>query len=273
MAKHYLGADIGLYNNLKKAEDTIIKYKGNLIQIFIIPLKKYKTIYDKFKFKNIKVVVHSSYLNNLCNNWDKYSWWIKNLEEEIKLSSKIGAESIVIHFGKRKNLTIQQAYNNMFTSLLYIHTITDKYKINLLLETSTGQGSEICSNLDELKYFYDKIKNSNNKSFKDRVKICIDTCHVFSAGYNLRGKDNIKSFLKLFDSKIGLNNVKLIHLNDSKVDMGSKVDRHASLGKGFIGIENINYLYEQFKKLNIPIILETPNDSYKKEIKNLLFSL
>lgn len=272
---HYLGADIGYYDDLNLAKTVIKKYGGNIIQIFIIPGKKYISMYNNYTKNDvdssIKIVVHASYTYNFCRVWDEYSWWIKSFQDDVLKACALGAEYIVLHFGKSLGMKKEEAYNNMYTSLLYLHDHLSSCNIQILLETPAGQGSEICSSIDDLAHFYHKIRKSPNKSFRNRVKICLDTCHVYAAGYmeNVKG---ITDYFKEFNTKIGINNIKLVHLNDSKVKFGYKVDRHAGLGDGYIGIKNIVTLYNFFKDINIPIILETPGESYRKEIKKLLFS-
>lgn len=263
---HYFGADIGYYDDLITAQNEITKYGGNIIQIFILNNKKYNKIYDT-KLK-IKTVVHASYLNNLCKPWDKYSWWIKNLENEILKASQLNSIGIVLHFGKQMDLKIEEAYNNMYSALLYIHTKTIEHKnIIIMLETPANS---FCSNFDELVNFYNKIKNCNNKDFKKRIKLCVDTCHIYAAGYDITSIKKINDYFSMFENKIGLKYIKLIHLNDSKGICGSKLDRHMGIGQGYIGYENLLYIYRLFKNKNVPIILETPNINYRTEINNFL---
>ena len=277
--EHYFGAHFESYNLIESAEKIKLA-GGNLIQIFLtLPgdqettertdqeLIKFKKYLDQNK---MKVVVHSSYMHNLARDWDTYSWWLKNLELEIEYAHKIGAIGVVIHFGKQLELSIEEAYNNMYTSLVFIHNKTIKYKdVLLLLETSTGQGTELCWRMEDLAYFYKKFSKNENKELKDRVKLCVDTCHIFSAGYNLKTKGDIKRYLEAFEELIGLRYIKLIHLNDCKVSIGSQKDRHENIGKGYIGFTGLKIFFDYFKNLNVPIVLETPDYGYRKEIKLL----
>ncbi|CAH6421762.1 Apurinic/apyrimidinic (AP) endonuclease [uncultured virus] len=280
MDKFYFGTHINVYENYINSTKLVKKFGGNFVQIFITIPGQQKTSNisnkDLIDFKtflmdnDMKVVVHSSYLHNLARDWDPHSWWLKNLELEIKYASVIGAIGVVIHFGKRMELSIEEAYNNMYTSLIYIHNKTKKYKdVKLILETSTGQGTEICYKLEDLGYFYKKFSKNNNKEIKDRIKLCVDTCHVFAAGYDLKTKDNVDFFLQTFEELIGLNHIYLIHLNDSKMDVGSNKDRHENIGEGHIGIIGLDYFFKYFRNLKIPIILETPGGKYEEEIKLL----
>jgi deoxyribonuclease-4 len=270
----YFGSHINVSQGLIQSAKDIYKAEGNLLQIFYDDAKHFnKSDINKFKqylqSNHMKVVVHASYKFNLAREWDKYSHWINHLIDEIEFSYNIGAFGIVLHFGKKLNLSLEEAYNNMFTSLIHVHRHTIKYKkVKLLLETSTGQGTELCYRIDDLAYFFRKFKIFSS-DLRDRFRICIDSCHIFSAGYCLKNKNHIKLFLETFDELIGLRYVSLIHLNDCKVDCGMQIDRHANIGKGYIGYNGLKYFFDYFRKLNIPIVLETPNEGYKYEIRYL----
>jgi deoxyribonuclease-4 len=267
--------------SLEKAAKKVKAAGGNMIQIMLNePINKKdinKNILYKFKEylikHNIKVVIHSSYMHNMARNWDAHSWWLNNLESEIKYANYIGAIGVVLHFGKKMDLTKEEAYNNMYTSLVHVNNMTLKYKhVKIFLETSTGQGSEMCYKLEDLAHFYKKFSKSENKQLKHRIKLCLDTCHIFSAGYDLRNKLKVKMYLEAFEELVGLRYIGLIHLNDSKVEIGSQVDRHQNIGQGYIGLPGLVEFFKYFKKLKVPIVLETPNSGYKTEIKLILNS-
>lgn len=266
--------DVGIKNMIK----IVKKAGGNLIQIFI-PLRINENVHknklmktrEYLKKKRMAIVIHSSYQHNLARNWDEHSWWLISLETEIISAYYLGAIGVVIHFGNQMSLSREEAYNNMYTSLIYIHNKTKKYKkVLILLETSTGQGTELCYKLEDLAYFYKKLSKNPNREIRERIKLCVDTCHVFAAGYNLKSINNVKLFIETFEELIGLRHIKLIHLNDCKVDAGEKKDRHQNIGKGYIGYENLKYIFDYFRKLEVPIVLETPNHGFIKEIKMLL---
>ena len=127
----------------------------------------------------------------------------------------------------------------MFSSILYILNQTEKYKdVYFIIETSSGQGSETLTKLEDLAHFINKFKNTK---YENRIKLCIDTCHIFAAGYDIRDKNKFNEFIKLFDKLIGLDKVILVHLNDSKEDLNSHKDRHESIGKGKIGSKRIKF--------------------------------
>lgn len=251
---------------------------GNLLQIMLHePINSNKLDINKLtKFKNylnkhnMKIVLHSSYTHNIARTWDKYSWWLHNFIAEIKFAYYIGALGIVLHFGKKLDLSIQEAYNNMYTFLVYVNNQTQQYKdVTIFMETSTGQGTEICYKLEDLAHFYKKFSKSENKQLKQRIKLCIDTCHIFAAGYDIKTKTKVKLYLEAFEELIGLRFVGLIHMNDCKVDVGEQTDRHQNIGKGYIGLIGLKEFFNYFKKLKVPIVLETPTEGFKTEIKLL----
>jgi len=267
----FIGPHVHFSGNFERLID-LHKLTGcNLFQIFRKSNDKLKNI-EKFKKyaqkHNIKIVVHSSYTSNIASNWDKNTYWMLTLEEEVAFAHKIGAFGLVIHFGKSIELKMPDAYNNMFTAITYLHHKTiDMANVKLILETSAGQGSEMCSNFDDLVYFYNKFKI--NQELYDRIKICIDTCHIFSAGYDVRSYKHIHEYLKLFNQKIGISNLILVHLNDSKTPLGGKLDRHDVLGKGYIGAKGILELFKFFATYNVPMVIET-YQNYNDEIKFLI---
>ena len=268
--KYLIGAHLN-----SELEDLIEKTKiikkngGNIVQLFANKnskkaIKTYNEFSTYLKSQNMKCVVHSSYTINIAQNWDFHSWWLKQLILEIKIANSIGAIGVVVHLGKQLNIPKQVAINNTYTSIEYVLTKTKDCKIPILLETSSGQGTEMFSNIEEFGEFFKKIKSNENK-----IGICIDTCHIFSAGYDIRGKKNITNFLKQFDSKIGLENVKLIHLNDSKKELGSKIDRHSNYSNGTIGLDSIKIIAIFFKLIGVPIILETPSENIINDMTSI----
>lgn len=260
---------IGYHLSISKTtpfKDSIItaKHSGaKIIQLFSNnaddkTIEEVKNILSK---NNIISVIHASYTINLALNWNDKSPHILTLERDFEFASKIGASSVIVHTGKQLTLSKQQGFNNMFSAIAYILSRTNP-KINLLIETSAGQGTEMCYTLEELGRLFNKLKLLKNR----RIGVCIDTCHLFAAGYDIRTDIGLKMYLECFEETIGLKRVKLIHLNDSKKPCGSRLDRHANIGKGEIGIKPLKKFVKFFAKMNIPIVLETPNGNYKYEM-------
>ena len=238
-----------------------IEYYNNknckALQLFVSTNKKHKDFYKPKKklINNLGIIlsVHISYTINIASDSNNYSWGIMQFIEEIKIAHEIGAYAVVVHLGKQLDLTKEIALNNMFINLLKVLDAIDELDIKILIETSTGQGSEMCYNLDDFAMFFKKIKNN-------KIGICLDTCHIFNAGYDIRTKKTTETYLKEFDDKIGITNIKLIHLNDSYNDLGKHIDRHQNIGRGYIGVEGIKQIIMFFTSLNIPIVLETPDE-------------
>jgi deoxyribonuclease-4 len=267
----YIGPHIHFSGDFKRLID-LHKLTGcTLFQIFRKSDNKIKNLDLFLKYINkhdIKVVVHSSYSSNIAANWDKNTYWMLTLEEEVSFCNKVGAFGLVIHFGKSMELKIADGYNNMFTSLIYLHHKTlNMLNVKLILETPAGQGTEMCSHFDDLVYFYNKFKI--NDEIYNRIKLCIDTCHIFSAGYDVRTYKYIREYLKLFNQKIGISNLVLVHLNDSKTPLGGQLDRHEILGKGYIGKKGMLSLFKFFEYYDIPMVIETYRN-YVEEVKFLL---
>lgn len=241
-----------------ESEKLIKNNKIRLLQIFVDSDDNDKNIIDNY---DADYIVHASYSINLSRNWTEYSVWINTLISEINIAQVIKSKYIVVHLGKKLDLDNNVAYNNMYTSLLYVHNKTKKCKdVKICIETSSGQGTEMCYELKELAYFYGKIKNHPDKTFSNRVKICIDTCHIYASGIDINSKDKFKAFISKFDDMIGLNNLGLVHLNNSKEECGSKKDRHANFHNGKINMDVMMHIGKHFYDMNVPIIIETPHN-------------
>lgn len=263
------------FNNLINDAKRVYNIGGNIVQLFVNIVHKKNNNYACFikflKESNMKCVVHASYTINCAQQWDYHSWWIKQFIMEIEMAHTIGSFGIVIHLGKQLDLSIEESLNNMYTSLLYVHDQTKQYKnIKIFIETSTGQGSEICYKIDKLSHFFKKFSTHKNKEISERFAICVDTCHIFAAGYDLTNKNSIRDFFSIFDKLIGIEYIKLLHLNDSKNVLASHIDRHENIGYGFIGKNNIITIIKMFKRLGVPIILETPRIKQNEDLKLLV---
>ena len=274
----YLGAHIPVKKDIIKSLKYIISINGNTIQIFLgspFTVKKdSKTKIDEpkqikqFVIKNkLKLFIHANYMLNFCKEpfpSKKNLWAIENLLYDMIMGEKIGAIGCVIHMGSVQTRDKKHAIQNMINNIKYI--IKNTKKIKLILETSSSEGTKLGGNIDELLYIYKKV---NSK----RVGLCVDTAHIFAAGYKIDTVNGIKKYFNELNKKIGLNHLDLIHLNDSSEKLFSRKDRHVGLTKGYI-FKNKNVLKELLTicdKNSIPIILET-HDDYKKEIK-LLYKL
>ena len=207
------------------------------------------------------VICHAPYIINLANKEKIESWnfSISFLKNEIKRITEMGVGYIVVHPGNALKLDRMTALENIAEAINYI--IDGETKPMILLETMAGKGSECGINIYELKEILSKI------NLKDKVGICLDTCHLNDSGVDIAKFDD---YLVEFAKEIGLNKIKCVHVNDSKNVIGSHKDRHANIGLGTIGFDNlINVIYNP-KLKDVPKILETPHigeyPPYKLEI-------
>lgn len=193
------------------------------------------------------VIVHAPYIINLANDGASYDFAIKFLKEEIKRVDKLGMKYLVLHPGSHVGLGIEKGLDNIINGLNFV--LSEDNDVIICLETMAGKGSELGTSFEQIKKIIDGVKLS------DKLMVCLDTCHINDAGYDL---NNFDAILDEFDRIIGLNNLACLHINDSKNEIGAHKDRHENIGIGTIGFDNlINVIYN--KRLDgIPKILETP---------------
>jgi deoxyribonuclease-4 len=253
---------------------TGIKYANsigaNFIQIFLKSPRSYVTNnitieqLNKIKKQLIKYncgcVVHSSYVINLArppNNFQHFKG-VEVIADDMTYAYKIGAIGAIIHMGKNVlKLSNEEAMNNF---VIGIHSVLKKShrKSVLILETAAGQGTEMCTTLKEL----GKLRKMVDKKLRHRVKFCIDTCHVFAAGYNIKKKIELKKFIDEINKYLGWKNVCVIHLNDSVKKCGERKDCHAVVGKGKIGFKPLMRFVKIASHIhNIPIVMEPPHNN------------
>ncbi len=215
--------------------------------------------YELMKKNNIdlsNVIVHAPYIVNLANT-NNFDFSTSFLKKEIERCHELKMKYLVLHPGSYVNLDYNVAINNIAKGLNLI--LDNKFDVMILLETMAGKGTEIGKSFEELKTIIDKVK------FKDKIGVCLDTCHINDAGYDVSNFDNV---LDEFDRIIGLDKLKCLHINDSKNEKASHKDRHENIGFGYIGFDNLIKIIYNKKLENIPKILETPyvtKDNNSKE--------
>lgn len=221
------------------------------------------------KENNIDVknlVVHAPYIINLGNLKDEEIFKLAKrvLKDELYRTNYIGVKYLVLHPGAHLNFGEEAGLNRIVEGLNEVLE-EDNSDVTILLETMSGKGSELGKTFEELKYIIDHT----NK--KDRLGVCLDTCHIFDAGYDI--VNDLDGVLNKFDEVLGLNLLKVIHVNDSKNVLGSHKDRHANIGEGNIGYETLAkvvwhpLLVDKIKILETPYIDDKP--PYKEEIERL----
>ena len=194
-----------------------------------------------------KVVVHAPYIVNLANDDEvKFNFAVQFLKEELKRCAKLGIKKVVLHPGSHVGLGIYKGIENIAKGL---NLVLGEEDVTILLETMAGKGSEVGSKLEEIRRIIDLVED------KKHIGVCIDTCHLSDAGYDISKFDE---FLDEFDKIIGIEKIGCVHVNDSKNEMGSHKDRHENIGFGKIGFETLLKVIYNERLENVPKILETP---------------
>lgn len=289
--KNYLSGDIKL--------SSIKNVSPNAFQIFIGPrhtrsgknIKKYistkciKKIRELIEDHNARFVIHSNYLTQLTHKPTNNKKTLLAVINELNSGELLGADGVIVHLGsiniRHKNikLSCEEAHKNVVENVLKIMNRYKGSKTKLLLETSSGKGGEIATKFSELGNILKAIKNKLPKDQKSLVGVCLDTCHIFSAGYDIRTSKETWKVLNEFKKTVGLNNLKCIHFNDSSYTFDSHTDCHNNIGCGYIGsrklggsLEGLQIILLMAKKYKIPVVLETPSRTecypMSSEIKN-----
>lgn len=205
------------------------------------------------------IVIHAPYIINLANSIkpETFEIAVDFLQMEIKRTAAIGAKYIVLHPGAHVTAGIEVGLNQIVKGLNI--ALAEPSDVIVCLETMAGKGTELGITFEQLRFIIDNV------DYPDRLGICLDTCHINDAGYDLTNLDDI---LDQFDTIIGLDRLHVIHLNDSKNEIAAAKDRHANLGYGTIGFEKLLAVYNHPKLVDVVKLLETPyveNASGKKE--------
>ena len=269
-----IGSHVGFTSNkqllgsveeaLSYGSNTFMFYTGapqNTKRSFINDELTYKA-YELMKENNIdleKVIIHAPYIVNL-GNISKFDFSVSFLKEEIGRASQLGIKNVVLHPGAYVTYTKEEAIQSIIDGLNII--LDNNLDVTICLETMAGKGSEIGSSMEDIKKIIEGVK------FKDKIGVCLDTCHLSDSGVDISKFDE---YLDLFDKEIGLSYIKCIHINDSKNELGSHKDRHENFGLGNLGFDNlINIIYNDRLK-DIPKILETPYVTKDDESKEKIY--
>lgn len=212
---------------------------------------------ERAKFPKQSVIAHDLYLTNLASERDEVrERSIDNLIEEIKRCHRLGLDGLVCHIGANKE-GLEIGLTRYARALSTVLAETQDAPVPILLETCAGQGSTLGYQLDHIA----EIVEFNDNH--ERLGVCVDTCHIFVAGYDLREESLYHAFWDEFDTKIGLSRLKAFHLNDSKKPFASRVDRHDHIGLGEIGETCFQLLLADSRFKNLPAVIETPESETK----------
>ena len=271
-----LGRHLSIGGGIDKAVDETIEIGANSLQIFTksprswkkktIEQTEIKQTKEKLEKHEIKgFVVHSSYLVNLASPKDDlYKKSKEEIKEDYYQAGLLNADYYVFHPGNYVKSSKEEGIKKIIKAVKGLFNEV-KNDTKLLIENTAGAGTAIGSDLDELVEIMNGVDNF------ERMGLCLDTCHLYAAGYDLSNKEGIEALIKEVDNKIGLNNLKLIHLNDSKFGLGNNKDRHAHIGDGEIGLEGFEIMVNHPQLKDKLFIIETPPfDGVDEDIQTIL---
>ena len=271
-----LGAHMSIAGGVDKAIDRAESVGCEAVQIFTknnnqwkarpIPAEQAERFQARLEETGIgPVVAHDSYLINLASSDD--ALWEKSTEAfrvELERCETLGIPYLVAHPGSHTGAGEDVGLRRVADALNRLHDELPGYRVRTLLETTAGQGTALGATFEQL------ARITADLRAPERVGYCFDTCHVFAAGYDLRTPDTYAETMATFDAVLGLANLCAVHLNDSKRGLGSRVDRHAHIGEGEIGLAGFRNLVNDDRLRDLPGLLETPkSDDLHEDIENL----
>lgn len=251
------------YNSIRKAHN---HYEAKAMQLVMkSPQRKAlcaikdKDAVETKKYveeNGIYVVAHSGYLFNIANDPASNDYAVSTAVDDLVSVSKIGGRGAVFHVGKHKGSGEEAGVNNMYLNVhtILMNSMDEAPESIFILETAAGQGTECCLQLKQLAAFRDMFDADE----QERIRFCLDTCHMFSAGYDLRTREKVAEFEEEVKETVGWDNVELFHFNDSKHPLDARKDRHEKIGKGYIGEDGLRAVAQLAAKYKIPLVMETP---------------
>ena len=268
-----IGTHMSVAKGIAAAAENTVKMQADTMQIFSRNPRGsgYRDYEEKEieRFQEIRrtgglgpILAHTPYTMNLASDKDKvYEFACMVLREDVARMDRLGIENLVFHPGSHTGIGVEKGIANIIRGL--DQAITGEEKITVLLETMSGKGTEIGGRFEELRAIRD------GAAHPERIGICLDTCHVFAAGYDI--VHDLDGVLQEFDEILGLELLKAVHLNDSMMPFGSRKDRHAVTGEGEIGMEALMQIVAHPRLRHLPFYLETPLDDagHKAEIARI----
>ncbi len=261
-----LGAHMSIAGGYYRAVEAAANFSMDVVQVFTKNNNQWraKEITDaeaeRFKKemadKNVRrPLSHASYLINLGSaNEELWQKSVAGMVVELERAGKLGIEYVVVHPGAANDAPVEEAIERVARGLNEIHASISKSAASVLLENTAGQGSSLGRKFEELAAIITQTRQP------EKVGVCIDTCHCFAAGYDLRTQHEYEASFKSLDVLVGLAKIKAFHLNDSKKGLGSRVDRHEHIGHGQLGVEPFRLLLNDPRFADVPMYLETPKE-------------
>jgi deoxyribonuclease-4 len=271
-----VGAHVSISGGVEKAVERQKEETGNCGQIFAGSPRTWSVSEyeeeDGEKFREAReredqdpYVIHSTYLVNLATPKDDlFDKSLDCLQAELDAAQKLGVEYVVFHPGAHTGSGRENGIERIAEGIDDLEIPED---VKLLLENTAGKGTTLGKSMGELRQMIEECKTPDEK-----IGVCIDTCHAHAAGYDLVSEEGFTDFLQEIEEDLGLEAVKVLHLNDSKDERGSEKDNHQDIGYGEIGEEGFRNIINAEEFRDLPMILETPSDnraSYKENIEKL----
>lgn len=268
-----IGAHVSISGGVEKAVERQEEIGGNCGQIFAGSPRTWSVSEysdeDGENFQKARdeqnqspYVIHSTYLVNLATPKDDlFTKSLNCLQSELDAADKLGVEYVVFHPGAHTGSGIENGIERIAEG---IDELEIPEGVTLLLENTAGKGTTLGKSMGQLRQMIDKADTDSSD-----IGVCIDTCHAHAAGYELREEDGFQDFIQEIEEDLGLETVKVIHLNDSKDEKGSEKDNHQHIGEGEIGEEGFRNIVNSDKLLEKPMVLETPSTDGKSYTENL----
>ncbi|HYO79348.1 MAG TPA: deoxyribonuclease IV [Thermoanaerobaculia bacterium] len=268
-----LGAHISTKGGLSTVFERAAAIDASAVALFAKNSSQWKgkelTDADCTAFNAVRTVrpmlTHASYLINLATtNEEFHRKSILAMIDELDRAERLGIHAVVLHPGAHMGAGADAAIDQIARSLDVVHAAIPNHKVVTLLETAAGQGSCVGCTFEELGQMIARVDD------KSRVGVCIDTCHIFAAGYEIRTRAGYERMVEEVEQHVGVENVAAFHLNDSKKPLGSRVDRHEHIGQGEIGLDAFRFILNDKRFARLPKVIETPKTiETESDVKNL----
>lgn len=269
-----IGCHVSISGGIDKSVDNAVERECTAFQIFSRnprgwhakeltdnEISSFKEKMTQNKLDPNATCVHMPYLPNLSStNPDSYKKSVDTLVDEVKRCGKLGIPFLVTHLGSHLGKGEEKGISQLIKS--YKKAAEVKNDVTILLENTAGQKNSVGSEFEQLGSIFLQLP-------KKRFGVCLDTCHAFVYGYDLRTEKKVKETFAEFDKHVGIENLKIMHLNDAKGELGSKLDRHYHIGLGNIGKKGMQETVRFAKRKKIPTILETPIDDTRDDFENV----
>ncbi|MFB5603140.1 MAG: deoxyribonuclease IV [Candidatus Nitrosomaritimum aestuariumsis] len=270
-----IGCHVSISGSIDKAVDNAVERECSAFQIFTrnprgwhakeLSEEDIKNFKDKLKASKIDqfaTCAHMPYLPNLSSpKPDGFEKSVKSLVEEVERCGKLGIPYLVTHLGSHLGTGEEEGIKRLVKALTTAGQV--KNDVMILLENTAGQKNSVGSDFKQLGEIFKQLKPAK------KFGVCLDTCHAFVSGYDLRTEKGVKDTFKEFEKHVGMENLKILHLNDAKGEIGCNLDRHYHIGLGNIGEEGMTAVVKLISKKKIPIVLETPIDDTRDDFENV----